>query len=444
MYSANNECRNPENAVSRQRHRSIGMKKSIVSLSAGSLSAVLLCAVAMGQGNLRAFSPSGLTTSSAESIERGTSWLQQAKLTASDGQPNDQFGFSSASGGDTVVVGMEYGNRSEVYLFVKPADGWGDMTETAKLTPSDGPISNFGYSVAVSGDTVIVGAPGADGVYVYVKPPSGWSDMTETAKLTASGSNGYAVAISGSTVVSGSAFNSGQDFLFVKPPGGWKTTSNPTTTLTTPDFGNYVCGTCVSVSGDTVAVGAPGNFIGEGTVYVFAKPKTGWPQDMNPTATLIASDAALYDELGLSVSVNRNTVVAGAPYHARVGTIYVFEKPISGWVNMTQTAKLTARDGSATGIAVGLSASGNTIVAGSPLANVGTNQAQGATYIFAKPRNGWETTKKFNAKFTASDGAENNQFGASVGISGVTTVVGAPLATVNVNYAQGAAYVFRK
>jgi len=179
-------------------------------------------------------------------VRSGGTWTQQSKLTASDGAANDLFGSSVAVSGDTVVVGAYSDDmrQGSAYVFVKPGGGWSDMTQTAKLTEShraEGEI--FGWSVAVSGDTVVVGAP-ADGIgvenpqgaYVFVKPGGGWSDMTETAKLTAS--DGYvfdffgaSVAASGNTVVVGASDdaigpnigpNSGQGsvYVFVKPGGG--------------------------------------------------------------------------------------------------------------------------------------------------------------------------------------------------------------------------------
>jgi len=421
------------------------MKETRGSILAGMLCSVFLfCAVAAGQGPILTSSISKSSINSAGAYASGVFWVQQAKLTASDGQPGDLFGFSCAANGEIAVVGMEYGNRSEAYLFVKPTNGWGDMTETARLTPSDGPIGQFGYSVAISGDTVIIGAPGARSVYVYVKPLTGWVDMTETAKLTTGESSGYEVAISGDAVVSGSAGTLGEEYVFVKPREGWMTTRRPTAKLHTPEFyASGSCGFCIGINGDTIAVGVPTNFIGEGTVYVFVKPTAGWHGDINPTATLIASDAGLDDYLGWSVSANRDTVVASAPYHAELGATYVFVKPAGGWVSMTQTAELAAGN-RLTGTAVGVTTNGKTIVAGSPLANVGTNYEQGAMYVFNKPTSGWKTTKEFNAELTALDGAQEDELGASVGVSGNTVVAGAPTAAVNGNYAQGAAYVFVK
>jgi hypothetical protein len=114
---------------------------------------------------------------------------QIAKLTASNG--GGALGFSVAIAGNTVVAG-ERGTGTPAFLFVEPAGGWADMTETAQLTASDQAQLFFGDSVAISGNTAVVGAPpnqsipdNADpgGAYVFLKPPGGWVNMTETQKL---------------------------------------------------------------------------------------------------------------------------------------------------------------------------------------------------------------------------------------------------------------------
>ncbi len=124
-------------------------------------------------------------------------WIEQGKLTASDGAERDVFGSAVAVSGDTIVVGAvgDDAEQGSAYVFVKPAIGWANMTEAAKLTASDGAALDwFGYSVAVDGDTIVVGAPGGPtgpstipgSAYIFIKPPGGWVDMTQTAKLTAS------------------------------------------------------------------------------------------------------------------------------------------------------------------------------------------------------------------------------------------------------------------
>ena len=149
-------------------------------------------------------------------------WVQKAKLTASDGEEWDWFGTSVAISGDTVVVGADDDvigtntDQGSAYVFVRSGDTW---TQTAKLTASDGAADDsFGHSVAISGDTVVVGADGDDNnkgsAYVFEKPAAGWANMTQTAKLTASDGEdydhfGYSVAISGDTVVVGAPLADG-------------------------------------------------------------------------------------------------------------------------------------------------------------------------------------------------------------------------------------------
>jgi hypothetical protein len=174
-------------------------------------------------------------------------WLQKAKFTASDAVTIDMLGRSIAISGDTIVVGAFWDDsfKGSAYVFVKPGSGWATATETAKLTASDGAGKDyFGISVAISGDTIVVGAYlddsyiGSGSAYVFVKPGSGWttalpSTLNETAKLTVSDASqfGYSVAISGDTVVVGAVYdvsNKGSAYVFVKPGSGW-TTALPTT-----------------------------------------------------------------------------------------------------------------------------------------------------------------------------------------------------------------------
>ena len=162
-------------------------------------------------------------------------FVQQAELTPSEGHLD---GASVAMSGDTIVASGyndEQGPaRSVVYVFVKPANGWANATQTAELTGSDGGFQGCCGAVAISGDTIVAGAqyPGAGAVYVFVKPVGGWVNATQTAKLTASdGADGAAlgnsVAISGDTIVAGADAQQfgannfvGAVYVFVEPAGG--------------------------------------------------------------------------------------------------------------------------------------------------------------------------------------------------------------------------------
>jgi hypothetical protein len=151
--------------------------------------------------------------------------LSIATLTASDGQIGDRLGNSAAVSGNTVVGGAYQNHTAQgaAYVYVEPAGGWTSTTQTAKLTASDGNRYDwFGYSVAIAGKTVVAGANDANNfqgaAYMYLEPSGGWKTTSEfAAKLVASDGAAYdvfgtSVAISGGTLVAGSdGWQSGND-----------------------------------------------------------------------------------------------------------------------------------------------------------------------------------------------------------------------------------------
>jgi hypothetical protein len=392
--------------------------------------------------------------------------IQLAKLTPSNGTAFGLFGAAAVSG-DTAVVGANSSSTGQgiIYVFVKPASGWTNMTETAQLTTSVPPnCCTFGDFVAISGDTVIAGSLG-DGanqggvVYVYVKPSGGWTNMTETATLSASDGYfgegfGFSVAIDGNTVAVGAIscsgsgnFANGEAYVFVKPASGW---TNMTETGILSDSDGLGCdyyGYSVGVSGNTVAVGKPNDGFnppnGFGSAYVFVEPAGGWA-NMAQTAELTTSDRVVGDGLGTAVAVSGDTVVVGAPAARNssqqdAGGAYVYVKPATGWVNMSQTAKLTNTHGTTHGsFASKLAIKRNIIVVGDPA----NSNSPGAVYLFVKPVSGWKNAARPNARLVANDGQNGDAFGQPVSISGKTIVAGALCATVSGNSCEGAAYVF--
>ncbi|HEV2176323.1 MAG TPA: hypothetical protein VGW33_03855 [Terriglobia bacterium] len=405
------------------------MRKSMrsIGVTAGSL---LLCLGLFGVAAFGQDAAGGIT--------------QLAELTASDGAPFNLLGFSIAISGDTVVVGAPAtGTGGAVYVFVKPAIGWANMTQTAKLTPSDGHGDALGTSVAISGNTVVAGAPNAVGggqsgrgaVYVFVEPAGGWVDMTETAQLSSSNRNdfgvGTSVGLSGSTAVAGAPL-ADKAYVFLEPKTGWATRPQ-TATLTSTDPGGSF-GNSVSVSGDTVAVGAP-LFP---AAYVFVRPATGWV-NMTQTAKLTGT-ARQTGDLGGSVAISGGTVVTGASSASfggiGAGAAYVFVRPTTGWVNMTPTATLTAADADqldALGVSVAIG--GNGVTVGAPGWPSGT--AKGAAYVFVKPPGGWVSVAGKN-RIEAFGEQTENQFGYSVAMSDGIVVSGATSFTAG----GGAAFVF--
>jgi hypothetical protein len=201
-----------------------------------------------------------------------------------------------------------------------------------------------------------------------------------------------------------------------------------------------------------VVVGAyyadPGGITSAGAAYVFVKPVGGWG-DITQTAKLTASDKAIGDHFGRSVVISGGVVVVGAPDADPGGTIsagaaYVFVKPVGVWTNMTQTAKLTASDKAADdNFGNSVSVSGSLVVVGAPYADSGGLITAGTAYVFVKPGGGW-TNMTQTAKLTASDKAASDWFGFSVAISGDVVVVGAISADPGGTTEAGAAYIFKK
>ena len=389
---------------------------------------------------------------------------QVAKLTAGDGAENDYFGYSVAVDGDTAVVGA-YGddnNKGAAYVLVRRSGAW---SQVAKLTALDGQSGHwFGASVAVDGDTVVVGAflgdGGGDGgvdnagaAYVFTKSGTEWDDATETAKLTASdGADldafGGSVAMDGDTVVVGAYWDddngddSGSVYVFTKSTDSVWADATETVKLTASDgLGGDYFGVSVALDADTMAVGAPQDD-DSGSVYVFTRQEGVWSE----VAKLTASDGAADNEFGISVAVDGDavdgdTVVVGAHQDdvndannnqlSNAGSAYVFAEPASGvWDDATETAKLTASDGSADdefGRSVGID--GNTVIVGAPQTDdVDDNNMSvsnsGSAYVFTKPGAGWATATE-TAKLTASDGMADDEFGRSVAVDRDTVVVGA-------------------
>ncbi|GIW43466.1 MAG: hypothetical protein KatS3mg077_0748 [Candidatus Binatia bacterium] len=354
------------------------------------------------------------------------------------------------------------------YVFLKPSGGWATTSSwDAKLAPSDGDAGDrFGDSVAIDGDVVVVGAPTHDtngnmnrgAAYVFVKPAGGWSgNLTQSAKLVAGDGMpgdwfGDAVRISGNAIVAGAPFSGADDpgaaYVFVKPAGGWSgTLTHNAKLVASNNQDDAELGVEVDIDGDTVLAGAPFFDLGmfctnAGRVYVFTKPAGGWSGTLNETAFLQTASCVSDGWLGLSVAIDGDVAVAGAPNMASgAGRGFVFVKPISGWVNMSESATLTASDASS-GDQLGYSVaiSGDTVIAGAQQPG-----GPGKAYVYAKPPAGWSGSISEAAKLVASDGEISDLFGAAVGfypsVTGGTVVVGAYQDDINPTD-QGSAYVF--
>ena len=314
-----------------------------------------------------------------------------------------------ATDGETVVVGYE----EAVYVYQKPVGGWQTMTETAVLTASDHELNDdFGVAVAVDGDTIVVGAPldrydappnGAYGsVYVFVRSGSTWTSKTETAKLTADEPGnldkfGTSVAIAGNTVAigaqgaDGSETNSGGVYIFVEPAGGWHDTSGHEAFLMDSD-GQLGAGLGISVainsSGTVVAAGEyrDDEFVNQGgAINVFVRLATGWA-DMTESAKLTPETPLEGENLGRSVAIRGERIIAGADGLDAFlpGAAYLFIKPGLGWIgDVNEVQRFTADDsmeGDGFGAAVAIA--DDLIVVGGPYRQE-DEQYTGAAYLFS-------------------------------------------------------------
>jgi hypothetical protein len=316
-----------------------------------------------------------------------------AKLKDPAATAGDSFGYSVAVSGTTAVVGASdaftdrESNAGEAYIYVKGTSGW-PTKPTATLKDPAATVGDdmFGSSVAMSGTTAVVGAPGTNkgaGVaYIYVKGSSGWPksptiELSDPA-ATRADAFGTSVAVSGKTVVVGAwGTNSyrGAAYIYVEGTSGWPTT--PTTTLTDPKASaDDEFGYSVAVSGTTTVVGASGTSPG-GAAYIYVKGMSGWPT--TPTTKLFDPAARANDSFGWSVAISGKTTVVGDDDggKSRAGVAYIYVKGTSGWPT-TPTTTLTSPAAIPVSLGYSVAVSGKTAVVGAP----GTSSSAGATYIY--------------------------------------------------------------
>ncbi len=275
-------------------------------------------------------------------IRDGDNWVHQSKLTASDAQAGDHFGHAVGISGDTVIIGA-IGNddagieSGAAYIFTRDGSAWSEQT---KLIASDAAASDwFGWSVSIEGNTAVVGAIGNDdagsrsgSAYVYVRDGENWN---ERAKLTASdavkdGNFGHSAGISGETVIIGAPGNSGvrtrsgSAYIFERNGEIWAQAAKLIANDVRSGDG---FGFSVGISGETVIVGAPfaddasGN---SGNAYIFEREELTWTL----VEQLIASDAAAGDEFGAAVGISDALPIVGARLtdETRInsGAVYIY------------------------------------------------------------------------------------------------------------------------
>ncbi|MGB2751691.1 MAG: kelch repeat-containing protein [Pyrinomonadaceae bacterium] len=337
----------------------------------------------------------------------GSTWTFQQRITASDGTAGDSFGQRMALSGDTLVVGLPVdtvganGSQGSVYVFTRSGNVW---TEQQKLTAADGASGDqLGGEVSIDGDTLIAGAQNNDATaggdqgaaYVFTRSGVTW---TQQQKLTAA--DGF----------------------------------------TLDHFGEHV-----GISGDTAVIGVPDADIGtlptivdQGSAYIFVRSGGVWSQQqkiLGPASdTGFAATVAIDGET--VALANTNYTDAGSPDFSQ-GAVYVFTRTAAVW---SEQQRLTASDryfNDRFGNSIDLS--GDKIVVGASLANIGAVWDQGAAYVFSRTAGVWTEQKKL----FAPDGETSDQFGHSVAISGQDVIAGALFeSSTGGTNSYGAAYVF--
>ncbi|MBL8212921.1 MAG: hypothetical protein JNK87_19555, partial [Bryobacterales bacterium] len=394
--------------------------------------------------------------------------IQQAYLKASNAaaranSAGDNFGAAVAISGETVVVGAPYessnaagvngnqGNTSlngsgAAYVFVRNNGTW---TQQAYLKASNSAFfANFGATVAISGDTIVIGSP--------------------RESSAASGIN--------ATPTPGAASDSGAAYIFVRSGNAWTQQAYMKASNSGP--GDRF-GASVSIAGDTVLIGAPieasvaagvnanqsdNSAPGAGAAYVFTRTGNTWQQQAylkasNPGGFFVSTQGqSLGDQFGWSVSLSGDTAVVGALGEASSSTVvnigqgdnsavnagaaYVFTRSAGAWTQQAYLKASNAQSNDLFGAAV--SVNGDTAVIGAPgegsnATTVNGTQSDnslpnaGAAYVFLRNAGAW--TQQAYLKSTV---AGQNQFGTSVSVSGESAVIGAPQR----NFGTGTAYVF--
>lgn len=382
----------------------------------------------------------------------GSNWMQQAKLTASDGAAADWFGYSVAIDGDTAVAGArlhDTAGRTDAgaaYAFVRNGTNW---TQQAKLVASDGAMDDyFGFSADLEGDTALIGAFRDGGLqgsaYAFVRTGDTWGQQ---AKLIADDGGpgdyfGHSVCLDGDRAIVGalredvrSFRDLGSAYVFARVGGVWSQQAK-----ITPQGARF--GFSVDLHEDTALIGAYRDDSAAGAevgrAHVFVRDGTNWQEQ----ARLGADDGAADDRFGYSVALHEDTALVGAyhndpPAGTQAGAAYVFSRTGTNWNQQMKLASDDLMAGDRFGRSVAVD--GDTALVGAYYCDTAGGANAGAVYVFARAGGSWDQ----EAKLVASDGAAGDYFGVSVSLDGSTALVGSYLAD-GAGASTGAAYVFAR
>ncbi|MCP4700287.1 MAG: hypothetical protein GY862_26060 [Gammaproteobacteria bacterium] len=321
-------------------------------------------------------------------------------------------------------------------------------TQTVKFARAARDTDTFGNSSAVDGDTLVIGSPENDdggtdsgSVYVYYTatvPETGYNRQNSPPADAERGYFGASVSISGDILAVGAPgggdIGSGIVYVYVRNGITW--TQQQKLTVDDATAGSKF-GHSISVSGETLLIGSPYNDSGggPGSAYVFARSGNIWTQMQK----LAANGGEAGDRFGGSVSIDGNTLAIGASGDDdngnNSGSAYVFVFDGAVW---TQQKKLTAVLGATNDLFGGsVSISGDFLAIGAS-GDDWNGSNSGSVYVFVRNGIVWSTQQKLGA----NEAAAQDRFGASVSINGNLLAVGAPHDSDGGFFKSGSAYVF--
>lgn len=325
----------------------------------------------------------------------GTKWIEQQKLYDPNGEIGDRLGNAVAIEGNLAVVCAEQDDNAKgqdagsAFVFRYNGANW---VLEKQLIASDGKaFDRFGYSVAIDGDRIVVGAREKDGIgtnsggtYVFRYNGSQWVEeaILQASDMASLDEFGSAVDIDGNTIMVGAQkdpvniWNSGSVYVYRFNGTSWVETQR---FFAQPAVDLAYFGASLSLDGDTVAVGAAQDddyVISNGAVHIFRFNGSQWVE----AEKLFAPDPKRDAMFGQSVSLDGGTLVVGAPSNVlRRGSAYVFKKMGDQWVPTRKVVGDAPKDSDLFGCSV--SVSGSRVFVGSyydsQLASIA-----GAAYVF--------------------------------------------------------------
>lgn len=362
----------------------------------------------------RGFSP----PSADEVTGQGGGWN-----TAFDALAGDQYGYSVAASADWVVVGAPFGDNDgghdagSVYVYRRD---WADWEWDAKLTANDGDdLDHFGMSVAVFGDTVLVGASnetsGRGAAYVFTRSGDSWGIPQKLTAAPPGHEFGISVALYQDTALVGAlddGTGKGAGYVFTRATGPWLFQGKLTdASVAAADY----FGCSVALHQDTAVVGAFADDADLGSAFVFTRAGTTWAKQQK----LVASDRAAHDFFGWAVGIDRDTVLAGAHGDddglAGSGSAYVFNRTDTTWTQGQKIHAATSVENAGFGYAVSIS--GDTAMVGAPAAGA----SRGMACLLTRVSGVWSEP---GGPITGP--AVGDRLGHSVSVAGGRIAIGAP------------------